>query len=75
MTTISSILSKTPGFAPDSAGKNDTPMDGAFAIFEAVLANLADQQLGSDGQDQPTPAINAEALKMEAKEQAGELDA
>ena len=62
MTTISSILSKTPGFAPDSAGKNDTPMDGAFAIFEAVLANLADQQLGSDGQDQPTPAINAEAL-------------
>ena len=62
MTTISSILSKTPGFAPDSTGKNDTPMDGAFAIFEAVLANLADQQLGSDGQDQPTPAINAEAL-------------
>ena len=62
MTTISSILSKTPGFAPDSRGKNDTPMDGAFAIFEAVLANLADQQLGSDGQDQPTPAINAEAL-------------
>jgi len=62
MTTISSILSKTPGFAPDSEGKNDTPMDGAFAIFEAVLANLADQQLGSDGQDQPTPAINAEAL-------------
>ena len=62
MTTISSILSKTPGFAPDSAGKNDTPMDGAFAIFEAVLANLADQQLGSDGEDQPTPAINAEAL-------------
>ena len=62
MTTISSILSKTPGFAPDSAGKNDTPMDGAFAIFEAVLANLADQQLGSDGQDQPAPAINAEAL-------------
>jgi len=62
MTTISSILSKTPGFAPDSAGKNDTPMDGAFAIFEVVLANLADQQLGSEGQDQPAPAINAEAL-------------
>ncbi len=62
MTTISSILSKTPGFAPDSAGKNDTPMEGAFAIFEAVLANLADQQLGSESQDQPAPAINAEAL-------------
>jgi len=62
MTTISTILSKTPGFAPDSAGKTDTPMDGAFAIFEAVLANLADQQLGSEGQDQPSPAINAEAL-------------
>jgi flagellar hook-length control protein FliK len=62
MTTISSILSKTPGFAPDSTGKKDTPMDGAFAIFESVLANLADQQFGSDGQDQPAPAINAEAL-------------
>jgi flagellar hook-length control protein FliK len=62
MTTISSILSKTPGFAPDSTGKKDTPMDGAFAIFETVLANLADQQFGSDGQDQPAPAINAEAL-------------
>ena len=62
MTTISSILSKTPGLNLDSTGKNDTPTDGAIAIFEAVLANLADQHLGEDGQDQPSPEINAEAL-------------
>jgi len=62
MTTISSILSKTPGLNLDSTGKNDTPMDGAFAIFEAVLANLADQHLGEDGQGQPSSEINAEAL-------------
>ena len=50
MTTISTILSKTPGLNLDSTGKNDTPMDGAIAMFEAVLANLADQHLGEDGQ-------------------------
>jgi len=66
MTTISTIPARTADLAVDSGSVENTPMDGAFAIFAAVLATMSAQEEALQENGLPTgtdaPELNAEDL-------------
>jgi len=62
MTTIGTILAKNPDLSPEGTGAETTPMDGAFAIFTAILANMSAQDDAISVQNEDTPELNAEEL-------------
>ncbi|XDZ64949.1 flagellar hook-length control protein FliK [Alphaproteobacteria bacterium LSUCC0684] len=66
MTTISTIPARAADLAVDSGSVENTPMDGAFAIFAAVLATMSAQEeaLEENGLTTGTdaPELNAEDL-------------
>jgi len=62
MTTIGTILAKNPDLSPEGTGPETASMDGAFAIFTAILANMSAQDDAISVQNEDTPELNAEEL-------------